>query len=404
VKRLLGITALLFLTVVDITKSLGTVAQPVPIPEDPSTAPQIEISGVGIASLGFGKTGDHPYGQALINFSDSALLVGAAQRLFESGIGSFGLAGLTTDATVRGPSSSLFLHQAFLDFQTKSYEVLVGRTDNPTAHLVDFPTLRGDDLITLTNPLNPFSNGGNVEEHRYSNVASVTVNQGLTYFESIHVQHLINSADGSGDIGINSAGLTFEYMGPPGMEAFQTVPSWGVGYEYLMPTGTSSRGLQEFYAGGVLNLNESVTDRIDLRVQNILSLGSDLKAFATVSDSFRADSNAVAASLRYLHSPFGKPGYQLSLTGGLKKYFKVATADSFGFALTAVRRLGQGFDVVLQYQGQWRNATLANAQSNRTTYEQTVEAALVFNFDATINRHITPRRTLLNLQHQYVPE
>lgn len=376
-------------------------AQPVPVPEEQSTHPEIDVAGVGAMTLGTGPV----LGIPGINFGDSALFLGAAQRMFDgAGIGSMGLGGLTLDQATRGLGSGFFMHQAFLDYQLPSVEVLVGRTDNRTAHLIDFPTLRGDDLITFTNPLDPHSNGQNLEEHRYANVASVTLNQQLTWYEDVHVQHLIDSAGTATDANINSAGASLSYMGQPGMEAFQRVPSWGIGYEYLPAYDRLASGLSEFYGGGVLNLNQSVTQRWDLRFQDILSLGSGVTAFQGVSDSYQANANALAVALRYLYTPFGQPGYQIALTGGYREYFQVANARSFGLALTGVKRLGQGFDLVAQYQGQWRDAALATAVSANAPIEHVVEVGLVYNFDTSFNQHLAPRRSLLNQQYRYVPE
>ena len=294
-------------------------AQPVPIAEDPSIMPQINISGVGITTLSYAKNAEMTSGKSAINIGDSALQIGAAQKLYEHGaVGSFGIGGVTSEDTNKG--SSLFLHQAFVDYQSANFEALIGRSDNPTAHLVDFPTLRGDDLITLTNPLNPFSNGQNVDEHRYSNLASITFNQNLKYFENVHVQHLINSNDPNSDSGLNSFGAAFGYLGAPGMESFESFPSFGIGYEYINMSG---RGLNQIYAGGTATIRKSVTNKLELGFQDLVSLGSDLRAFSSLTDTFTADSNAIAASLRYLHTPFGKAGFQIALTGAYKSYMKV---------------------------------------------------------------------------------
>ncbi len=384
--------------------ALATLAQPVPIPEDQSLSPQIELAGEGIGTLGLARTAQHE-SEGDINFSDSALLIGASQRLYDEAIGSFVFGSLTTDAANEGAnkSSPYFVHQSFVNYQSAGVEVLVGRTDNQTAHLVDFPTIRGDDLTTLTNPTNPFSNGENPEEHRYSNVASVTLNQNLKYFESIHVQHLINSANVDGAEGINSMGITFQYLESPGLENFSTVPSWGAGYEYIKLDTNSSSGLSQIYGGATINLNKSVTNLVDLRFQDTLSLGSSLSDFQNITDTFQADSNTIAMALRYLHKPFGGTGYQVSLTAAYKNYMKVSKANSYGFALTGVKTLGQGFDFVGQYKGQWRDSNLAAAQSNGVDFENTVEVGLAFNFDIVFNKHISPRRSLLNQQHQYIP-
>lgn len=379
-------------------------AQPVPVQEDESYNPQLTFSGVGIGTVGYARTADLN-GRGQLNFSDSSLSLGAAQKLSQvGGIGSFGLGGLTTDQANRGTDerTNFFLHQAFVDLQTEQYEFLIGRSDNETAHLIDFPTLRGDDLITITNTLNPFSNGANVEEHRYANVASVTYNQNLTYYENIHAQHLIDSAGLGTGTGINSVGGVFEYMSTPGLEAFARIPFWGAGAEHLFVNPSAPAGLNQIFAGAVVNLNTSVTDRFDLRAQDVVSTGSDLTKFQTATDSYQADANDLALALRYLNTPFGKPGYQVSLTAGYKTYLKVSDANAVGVALTGVKRLGEGFDAVAQYQGQWRQSVLSAAQSNGVGTEQIFEIGFVFGFETSLNQHIAPRRTLLNQQHTYI--
>ena len=392
------------LTLLISQSAFATQAQPVPVPEDQSLTPQIEFSGVGVGTLGLSKTSQQTSGQSGVNFSDSALLVGAAQRLADGeSIGSVGLGWLTLEDTNKGLATQLFSNQTFLDYQSERFEALVGRTDNPTAHVIDFPTLRGDDLITLLNPLNPYSNGQNIEEHRYSNVASITLNQGLKYYENIHVQHLINSAGIGSDTGINSFGAEFQYMGTPGMEPFSRVPTFSFGFEHFTLPSNTTGGLHQIYAGGTLNLNTSVTNRWDLSVQDILGIGSTLKTFSNITDSFQANSNAASASLRYLYNPFGRLGYQISLTGAFKNYFDVTQSNSYGGILTGVKRLGQGFDLVVQYQTQYRQALLASVQSSSLKLEQTLEIGFVFSFDSVINQHLAPRRSILNQEYQYVP-
>lgn len=379
--------------------------QPVPIPADASVSPQIEIDGVGIGTLGVGRTGEAPNTKSRINFSDTSIFVGASERLYDEAIGTFGIGGITTDQGLNAaPGTSFFLNRAYVDFQAQSFEVLLGRSDNPMGHLIDFPTLRDEDLLTVTNPLNPYSNGEHSEDHRFSNVASVSFNQGLSNFENLHVQHQINSEAGGVDSGVNSFGVSYEYLAPPGLENFERVSSFAFGFERYLVNSASSAGLNKFTAGTVINLQKSVTDLIDLRFQETLSLGSDLTRFQSANDTYQANAHQLAAALRFLHQPFGMPGYQLALTVGHKSYFKVSDSNSYIGALTGVKQLGHGFDLVAQYQGQTRSKGLALAQTNGVAYEQTFELGFVFNFGSTFNQHLSPRRSLLNQQHQYIPQ
>ena len=400
--------ALVGLTAIGISPAFGQ-AQQVPIPEQPSVAPQIEITGTGIGTLDLGRSRNAlpDGGQASgsqINISDSALTVGAAQRLYKGGIGSLNVGGLALDQTNVGRGTQLFLHQAYVDYQAQALEAYLGRTDNPTAQIVTFPTLRGDDLITFTNLLDPFSSGENVEEHRYSNVGAVTFNQKLSTFENIHVQHLIDSSSVStpSSTGLNSYGASIQHLGLPGLEAVEKVISYGGGYEHRSVARADGGRSDAVYAGGVLNLKPSLVNRVDLRVLDNLTFGNDLRAFRSTTDTFRANSNAVTAAVRYLHSPFGKPAYQVSLTAGYKSYDKIGSTDSVGVALTGVKRLGDGFDAVAQYVYQHRGDTLANAYGGAHE-ENSVQVGFIFNFDTLFNRSVGPRRSLLNLQHQYIP-
>lgn len=386
-------------------------AQQTPIPEQPGLAPQLDIAGSGVASLDLGLRRHGVNGTigrtsgSQINLSDSSLLVGASERLYRGAIGSFTLGGLALDAANSGrpTGAQVFLHQAFLDYQALRTEAYIGRTDTPTGQIVQFPTLRGDDLITFTAVLDPFSNGDNVEEHRYANVAAVSLNQNLTRFENFHVEHLIDSASASPDVaGLNAYGASYQYLNLPSLTAIQRIVSYGGGYEHRSVARLDGGKSDVVYAGGVVNLVPSTTNRVDLRVLANSTFGNSLRSLGSVTDSFRADSYTVTGAVRYLHSPYGTPGSQLALTAGYRGYNKVRDAGSFGLALTGVKRLGAGFDAVGQLQYGRRNAGLAGAYGGARE-DRAIQVGFVFNFDATINPQVGPRRSLLNLRHAYIP-
>jgi hypothetical protein len=379
-----------------------------PVPEHPSVAPQIELDGEGIATLeGHWPRLVLPGGvsgsSSRINVSDSALLIGASQRLYRSGIGSLIIGGTTTEENAAANGTNVFLHQLFLNYQTRPLEGYLGRTNTAT-RLIEFPTVRGDDLIEFVTVMNPYSSGSNPEEHRYGDIAAIALNRKLRYFVNLHAQHLVNSAPTSvGRTGVNSEGVLFQYQGPPTLEAIVRVPIWGIGYERQSIRSGNGGAANVVYGGLVYNLNPDPVDRIDLRLQGIVSTGNDLRAFSDVADTFRAASNTAAVSVRWLHSPFGTPGHQLSLTAGYKSYPHVASAQTVAIALTGVKRLGEGFDLVAQYTFQHRSPGYASVFDG-TRNEQSVQVGFVFNFTNIFNQHIGPRRSLLNLQHRYIPD
>src|SRR5690242_5322358 len=77
------------------SSSWAVQAQPVPVPEDSSLFPQINLAGVGITTGTFGQNAEQNQAQAGIDYSDSTLQIGAAQRLYNQSIGSMGLGMLT---------------------------------------------------------------------------------------------------------------------------------------------------------------------------------------------------------------------------------------------------------------------------------------------------------------------
>jgi hypothetical protein len=377
-----------------------------PIPEHMSLQPQIDISGTGIATLDFGRQNLYGSGGltsgSQINFSDSSLGVSFSQRMFGNGIGSFTLSGLSLDQSNSGNSFQFFLNQAFLDYQSLRYEVYIGRTDNPSAQLVQFPTLRGDDLVEFTYLTDPFSNGKNIEEQRYSNVASVTFNQNLRNFENVHVQHLIDSdnVNGSNDSMINSAGIGYQYLVDPTDEQLARLPSYGAGFEYRSIPESFGGSSEALYAGGKVNVSPSLTHPIDLNLLDTFTFGNSLSVFQTVGDTFRANANAVAASLRYSDTPFGKPPSSLALTAGFKSFGQVSGASEFGLELTGTKGLGQGFDAVAQLGYLHRSDAFSGAYAgNRDGF--VLQLGLSFNFSATINNNIGARRTPLNTLYHH---
>lgn len=379
-----------------------------PVKEEIGFQPQIELAGSGVATLDIGREGlfgGRGVGsRSQVNFSDSSLTVGAAQRMYRNGIGSFSLGGLTTEEGNSGTAGKqqFFLHQAFLDFQELRFEGYVGRTNNPVNQIVGFPTLREDDLTDYTAVLNPFSDGKNLEEHRYSNVAAVAFNKGLRHFLNVHAQNQIDSAGVGEGGGLNSFGASYQYLGNPALTSIERVPSWGAGVEHRAVTKAFGGASTVVYAGGVLNLAPSVTDRLDLRVLGQASFGNDTSAVASLNDTYRADQQSVAISLRSLHSPFGSPSSQWALTAGFKHYGKVANANSYGLALSYAKSFGAGFDLVSQLGYERRSTGLAPAFGGNQ--DATVfQIGLVFNFGSTFNQQVGPRRSPTNLLHKYIP-
>ena len=232
-------------------------AQQTPVPEGASVAPQIELDGTGIGTLEF-----HlprlilPSGArsstSRINVSDSAILLGISERLFrKGGIGSFVIGATTTESDKAPSGTDFFVHQLYVDYQARALEGYIGRTDTGT-RLIDFPTIRGDELNEFVNVLNPFSNCSNIEEHRYSNQAAVILSKNLRSFVNLHAQNLITSTPNTtGQAGINSFGINYQYQELTDLQALKKVPLWGLGYE-RQTIGRGEGGANNLFYGGIV--------------------------------------------------------------------------------------------------------------------------------------------------------
>ena len=393
---------------------LGTIAlahgqaQQAPIQERPGLQPQIDLQGSGIATLdigrknGFGSSGFGSGSQ--VNISDSALTLGFSERLYRGGIGSFTLGALTLDQANSGRDLGLFLHQALMDYQTASFETYLGRTDNPSAQIVQFPTLRGDDLVDFTYLLNPFSNGQNLEEHRYGNIAAAVFNKNLRQFVNVHAQSLIDSENlqGQGSTELNSFGASYQYLALPTQEPLARFVSYGAGFEHRAVPRSFGGASEAVYAGGVVNLEPSLIRRTDLRLMVISTFGNSTEGFDTLGDTYRADATSIAASVRRLNSPFGMPGSSLSITAGYKTFNRVSDASEFGLALTGARRLGEGLDAIAQVGYTHRSDALA-AVSGGHNDNVVLQLGLSFSFGSVFNQSVGPRRTPLSTRFRQIP-
>lgn len=377
--------------------------------QQPMARPQIDIAGNAIGTFDFGQknafgSGGFANGSSQINFSDSALVFGASQSLFHKGVGSFSLGALTLDqANSSGSGLQAMIHQAVLDYQTKMLEGFIGRTNVPSAKLIDFPVLREDDLQQFTSLLNPFADGNNPEEHRYANLIGVNISHNLQDGVTAYAQHYLDSADlnGVNNSSVNSYGVQFKHETPTGLEGLKQLVSYGAGYEYRDIPSNFGGGQSAVYAGAVVNVIPSLTHRLDFRVFGGATFGNNTSTAAVANDVYRSDARFVGASLRLLQSPFGMAKTQFSITGGYRSYPKLNNGQEWGLAFTVAQELGTGFDAVAQIGTVRRSNSLVGAfgSSSNTVFQ----LGFNFQFGTTFNPQVGTRRSPSNLIHQYIP-
>ncbi len=370
--------------------------------------PEFQLASRGVMSFNVDNLSNSS-ASAINDFSDSGLMIGFRQKLYNNYRGQMVIGFQFPDAD--SDLGQIFFNQMFLKIENRSNILKMGRSRVKSA-LIDFPTLRDDDAILYTDVLNPFSTGENSEDNQYGNVSEVAHLFGQRYWLRIHGEHFtetpIPPATVETDFSINSIGVSLEYRVP------QT-QVWNRGI--LSQIGSSSNNflnvpllyssemdqtLKNIIFSTILNVHPDPVHFWDLRHQTIFNFGFDeIKEISDNSDLTRARSLATFTSLRYLYRRLEQPSGQLSLSFGYKSYPDLSnTANQFQTVVNGFYRLGENFDVGLQYEYSVFNGDLESLFGEN---EQRIKLALVFSVDQLWNEQFDDRESLLNLEHGYIP-
>ena len=164
-------------------------------------APELQFGARGVVSgnvnIASGQTTS-----AVSDFSDTALLVGARQKLFHDARGQLVIGLQFPDA--ESNLGQVFFHRVFVHLENQRNAFQIGRT-RLSSTLVEFPTLRDDDALLFTDVVSPFSDGEDSEDSQFGNVIEamrfLTPHLRLEF----HGEHYTetNAAD---DFSLNAAG------------------------------------------------------------------------------------------------------------------------------------------------------------------------------------------------------
>ena len=370
--------------------------------------PEFQLASRGVMSFNVDHISNSS-ASAINDFSDSGLMIGFRQKLYSNYRGQMVIGFQFPDAD--SDLGQIFFNQMFLKIDSKSNVLKMGRS-RVRSSLIDFSTLRDDDAIQFTDVLNPFSSGENSEDNQFGNVSEVAHLFKQRYWLRIHGEHFtetpIPPATTETDFSINSIGVSLEYRVP------QT-QVWNRGI--LSQIGISSnnfltdrpqhskeinQALKILIFSTILNVHPDPVHFWDLRHQTIFNFGFDeIKEISNNSDLARARSMATFTSLRYLYRKLERPSAQLSLSFGYKSYPELSnTANQFQSVANGFYRIGENFDVGLQYQYNVFNGDLESLFGED---EHRINLALVFSVDQLWNEQFDDRESLLNLEHGYIP-
>ncbi len=386
---------------------LAAVVVPVQALEiDPAVPPEINLGGRGIVSLDGRRTdqiGGGSDSESSVNSADSSLLFGFSKYLFDSTSYGFGVIGLKLPDDDTDLKDDVYLHEAHVGVGGRNYEIKLGRSRLGNT-LIQFPTMRDDDLLAYAYVLNGSAQASAEEYQQFGGVAQATwwitprleLSGGFTARTETDVAGTREStADFNGaflgvaydvpeaikfDRGIRYAGLRFDG---------QRVQDLGVG----LPKDETTAVIGAL----VLNLSDDPEATWNLDLQAIANRGAEVADLGSEAARARAKSRAVVAALRYGHRPALQTRWQAALVAGWKDYPDFDDAASYVLGPTYGYRLGAGVEFLAQYLYFKNDPTLA-AVLNRES-EQRVQLGLLFAFDHTFNETVGERKSILNLEH-----
>ncbi len=381
----------LFIALFALSAGLQLPQQAQALEVDREVLPRITLGGRIISTVDSVDFDTDSTKEGEINIDDSALLLRFDKRLYGGGV-----AGAVLGFREEGDGVQFDQANAF--FWNQDFEIDLGRTRLRNT-LIEFPTLRDEDLITYTHVGNTQSN---------SELDQI-------YGKQISFDWFVDRKNQS--LGIWAGSRTEQ----PGISDRSGFDSYGVGYVFQLPedfryvkrlrhagimidrqkvsvTG-NDQWLNALIFGVEFNLNINPLENWSVGVQAIANNGvaaGSLVGANAVSNRARAKSNAIVTSLRYTARPKLLTRWQAALNLGYKDYSDVNNASQWTLVPSFVYVLGQGVDLISQISYTDFDTNLGNGSDTM------LQVGLSFSFNARFNDNIGERKSILNLEHGYI--
>lgn len=375
---------------------------------------RITVGGTGLVSLNLTRTTD--FGADPQNadqgvrpdFSDSFLLFRLDRQLYTTHRAGMVIGLLFPDADTG--LGDVFYNQVNVFYGTRAFRGTLGRTRLEN-FVLEFPTLREEDLLEYAFVLNGFSNADNSEFSRYGNVvrAEWFGAGGRLSARGQAANWTVTDSEGErqDDFDINAASGFLGYRLPEAVRYSGFIRDAGIGFNSQKVDLPGQEWLHAVSAGLALNLSRHPLRNIELRGQLIYNRGIDGVAgllspagdLGTPNGRALSESTAIVASLRYLRRPYQLDRFQAAATVAYKT-FRGTDASQLAVVPNVFFRLGQGVDVGLQYQYEDFSGSLAEALGRRRSHS--LKFLFVFSFQSVFNDYFGDRDDILNLEHGYI--
>ncbi len=369
--------------------------------------PEMQIGARGVMSFNLNFLSDDE-SSAVSDFSDSSLLIGFRQKLYNRLRGRLVLGFQFPDAD--SDLGQIYFHQVFLQVEDKSNILKIGRSRVKSA-LIEFTTLRDDDALHFTDVLNPFSSGENTEESQFGNVLEFAHIFGQRFLLRIHGEHFTETPVApettETDFSLNSIGMSFEYRVPETQKWNRHIlDQLGISLNNFITdreeySSLIDRALKNVIFSTILNVHPDPVHFWDVRHQTIYNLGFDeTTGINTYADLTRARSLAAFNSIRYLYRKLERPTAKISTAFGYKIFPDLSNSTKqLEWISNVFYRIGENFDVGLQFQYRWFNGDLEKLFGQSSSR---IQFTIVYSIDHSWNNQFDDRDSLLNLEHGYI--
>ncbi len=371
-------------------------------------SPEIQLGARGVMSFNADIQGSQKTTSAN-DFSDTGILLGFRQKLYSNFRGQMVIGLQFPDAD--SDLGQVFFHQTFLKIEDQKNILKMGRSRVLSA-LIEFPTLRDDDALPLTDVLNPFSSGENTEDNQYGNVIEAAHVFAQRYWLRLHGEHFTKTpqppATSETDFSLNAVGLAFEYRVPETQIWNRPrIQQLGISLNNFLTdregySNQFDQTLKNVLVSGIFNIMPDPVYFVDARFQVVYNLGFDeIKTITDYYDLTRATAAAHFFSLRFLYRKLERPTLQLALSGGFKVFPNLTRqTKQWQIVANAFYRLGENFDLALQVQ---QSKFSGDLQAMYGQSETRFQVGFVYSVDQRWNKQFDDRNSLLNLEHGYIP-
>jgi hypothetical protein len=375
---------------------------------DREVSPRLTLGGRIIATPSYATTNGAPGvkddSHSQVDIADSGLLFRFDKRIYSNKAVAGAVVGFTKPDQDSDLKDDVYFHHLYGFLQSKRYQVVLGRTRLRNT-LLEFPTLRDDDLIDYTHVPNASSFAENDQFQIFgSHVAFDWYLDNRNNAISVWLSGRTET-DPMGEpleeFNLNTFGVGWNYQVSEDLQYVKRLRHAGVILEtQKIDVTTGDDSMNAIIAGAEWNLNLNPPKSWSVALQAIYNEGIDGATIATHIGRARSKYKALTVALRYTARPKLLTRWQAAISVGYKDFSEFSNASQYSIAPSYVYRLGQGIDLVAQYVYTKRDSALAVATGIER--EHVIQAGIVFSFDKRFDDNIGERDSILNIEHGYI--